>query len=156
LFDAQQLREALASANALSPLREPILAIARRTLACYCALHMSKTQASESEWTSQLRRGVIELCVLRLIGDEPNYGYEIVTRLAAFPPLAASENTVYPLLRRLKADRNLETFSVDSPAGPPRQYYRLTARGRQKLATLEAEWSDMASAVARCLNGGAR
>jgi PadR family transcriptional regulator PadR len=114
---------------------------------------MREAGVAETEWTSQLRRGVIELCVLRLIGDEPNYGYEIVTRLAAFPPLAASENTVYPLLRRLKADRNLETFSVDSPAGPPRQYYRLTARGRQRLAALEMEWSEMASAVERCLNG---
>jgi PadR family transcriptional regulator PadR len=110
----------------------------------------------ETEWTSQLRRGVLELCVLRVLRDEPSYGYEIVTTLAAFGPLAAGENTLYPLLRRLKTDKHLETFAVDSPTGPPRQYYRITARGRQRLALLETEWTDMAAAVERCLkNGGA-
>ncbi len=108
----------------------------------------------ETEWTSQLRRGVLELCVLRLLRDDASYGYEIVTKLADFGPLAAGENTLYPLLRRLKSDRHLETFAVDSPAGPPRQYYRLTARGRLQLATLEKEWTQMADAVARCLEKG--
>jgi PadR family transcriptional regulator PadR len=108
----------------------------------------------ESEWTSQLRRGVLELCVLRVLGDEPNYGYEIVTTFASFGPLAATENTLYPLLRRLKTDKYLETFAVDSPSGPPRQYYRITARGRQRLADLETEWTGMVAAVARCLKTG--
>jgi len=109
----------------------------------------------ETEWTSQLRRGVLELCVLRVLRDAPSYGYEIVTTLTAFGPLAAGENTVYPLLRRLKTDRHLETFAVESPSGPPRQYYRITARGRQRLSELETEWTDMAVAVERCLKGGA-
>jgi PadR family transcriptional regulator PadR len=108
----------------------------------------------ESEWTSQLRRGVLELCVLRVLRDQPSYGYEIVTTLSAFGPLAAGENTLYPLLRRLKTDKYLETYAVDSPTGPPRQYYRITARGRQRLTLLETEWTDMAAAIARCLNGG--
>ena len=75
---------------------------------------------AETEWTSQLRRGVLELCVLRVLRDTPSYGYEIVTTLAALGPLAAGENTVYPLLRRQKTDRHLETFAVESPTGPPR------------------------------------
>lgn len=108
----------------------------------------------ETEWTSQLRRGVLELCVLRLLRDNSSYGYEIVTTMAAFGPLAAGENTIYPLLRRLKNDKHLETSAVESPAGPPRQYYRLTPRGRQRLESLESEWTDMARAVERCLNGG--
>jgi len=108
----------------------------------------------ETEWTSQLRRGVLELCVLRILRDAPSYGYEVVTTLASFGPLAAGENTVYPLLRRLKTDRLLETFSEGSPSGPPRQYYRVTTRGRQRLASLETEWSEMARAIERCLNGG--
>lgn len=108
----------------------------------------------EIEWTSQVRRGVLELCVLRLLQDEPSYGYEIVTKLADFGPLAAGENTLYPLLRRLKSDQHLETYAVDSPTGPPRQYYRLTPRGREQLATLQKEWTQMADAVARCLAKG--
>ena len=109
----------------------------------------------ETDWTSQLRRGVLELCVLRILRDEASYGYEIVTTLAALGPLSAGENTVYPLLRRLKTDNHLETFAVESPTGPPRQYYRITARGRQRLTALETEWTDMARAVERCLSKGA-
>jgi PadR family transcriptional regulator PadR len=111
-------------------------------------------EPAPNEWTSQLRRGVLELCILKLLRDEPSYGYEIVTTLETLGPLAAGENTVYPLLRRLKADRHLETFAVESPAGPARQYYRLTAQGRQRLAALEREWGDLVRAVDRCLKKG--
>jgi PadR family transcriptional regulator, regulatory protein PadR len=103
--------------------------------------------AATDDWTSQLRRGVLELCMLRLLRPRPSYGYEIVTTLQALGPLAVGENTIYPLLRRLKADGYLETFTRDSPAGPPRQYYRLTAEGRRRLAAIEKEWSAMVLAV---------
>jgi PadR family transcriptional regulator PadR len=109
------------------------------------------TIAALGDWTSQLRRGVLELCILQLLRRDPSYGYEIVTTLEALGPLAAGENTVYPLLRRLKADGLLETFMKDSPTGPPRQYYRLTADGRKRLATLEREWDVMVKAVDRCM-----
>lgn len=107
-----------------------------------------------TEWTSQLRRGVLELCILRVLRHEPSYGYEIVTTLGALGPLAANENTVYPLLRRLKTDRVLETFSRESPNGPPRQYYRLTAEGRKRLAVLETEWTAMARSIDRLMHKG--
>ena len=112
------------------------------------------TESAHSERTSQWRRGVLELCILKLLGDDASYGYEIVTTLHTLGPLAAGENTVYPLLRRLKTDRHLETFAADSPAGPPRQYYRLTAKGRHRLAALEQEWAEMVLAVERCLHKG--
>jgi PadR family transcriptional regulator PadR len=109
------------------------------------------------DWTSQLRRGVLELCILRLLAVESSYGYEIVTALDEFGPLAAGENTVYPLLRRLKADGLLDTFMQDSPTGPPRQYYRVTSRGRTRLDALEREWTAMTHAVDRCGRpGGSR
>ena len=110
----------------------------------------------ETDWTSQVRRGVLELCVLRLLRDKASYGYEVVATLEGLGPLAAGENTVYPLLRRLKTDKHLETFAVESPAGPPRQYYRLTPRGQKRLASLETEWNHLARAVERCLNGGGK
>ena len=110
--------------------------------------------ARTSERTSQWRRGVLELCVLKLLGNDASYGYEIVTTLNELGPLAAGENTVYPLLRRLKAEHYLETFTVDSPAGPKRQYYRLTMQGRRRLAALEREWTEMVLAVQRCLQRG--
>ena len=114
----------------------------------------SVTVPPPGDWTSQLRRGVLELCILRLLRHRPSYGYEIVTMLDALGPLAAGENTVYPLLRRLKADRYLETFTRESPAGPPRQYYRLTADGRRRLAAIEKEWADMVQAVERAVVKG--
>jgi PadR family transcriptional regulator PadR len=114
----------------------------------------SVTVPPPGDWTSQLRRGVLELCILRLLRHRPSYGYEIVTTLDALGPLAAGENTVYPLLRRLKADRYLETFTRESPAGPPRQYYRLTADGRRRLAAIEKEWADMVQAVERAVDRG--
>ena len=107
-----------------------------------------------SDWSSQLKRGVLELCILQLLREEPSYGYEIVTTLDALGPLAAGENTVYPLLRRLKADGLLETILRESPTGPPRQYYRLTADGRRRLTALSREWHAMADAVQQCLHKG--
>lgn len=109
------------------------------------------TPPTPTEWTSQLRRGVLELCILQVLRHAPSYGYELVTTLGDLGPLAAGENTVYPLLRRLKADGLLETFTEDSPAGPPRQYYRLTVDGWARLNVLEREWAAMVDAVNACL-----
>ena len=114
------------------------------------------TESASSDWTSQLRRGVLELCVLNLLRDQPTYGYELVTTLNTLGPLAAGENTVYPLLRRLKTDGHLETFAVESPTGPVRQYYRLTTSGRLRLEAIEQEWSEMARALEQCLVSGTR
>lgn len=110
--------------------------------------------AALADWTSQLRRGVLELCILHVLRHDSSYGYEIVTTLEPLGPVAAGENTVYPLLRRLKADGVLETFARESPNGPPRQYYRLSAEGRRRLAALEKEWASMVGAVDRCKRNG--
>jgi len=104
-----------------------------------------------ADWTSQLRRGLLELCVLQVLKHSPSYGYEIVTTLAALGPLAAGENTLYPLLRRLKSEGLLETFSQASPSGPTRQYYRLSAAGVNRLRARRKEWDAMAKAVDACI-----
>jgi PadR family transcriptional regulator PadR len=108
------------------------------------------TSPALGEWTSQLRRGVLELCILRLLAVGPSYGYEIVAALNQYQPLAAGENTLYPLLRRLKADGLLTTFTRDSPSGPPRQYYRVTQHGLARLDAIEREWAAMTDAVKHC------
>lgn len=110
--------------------------------------------SAPGEWTSQLRRGILELCILLVLRRNASYGYEIVTTFGGQGPLAAGENTVYPLLRRLKTEGFLETFAKDSPAGPPRQYYRLTSVGRRRLAVLEREWAEMVAAVDRYMDKG--
>ena len=102
---------------------------------------------TDSEWSSQLRRGVLEMCILAIIERGDSYGYEIVTELAKAPQLASGEGTVYPLLRRLKKDGLVETFWQESAAGPPRQYYRITPQGKAGLTVMRSEWSSLLAAM---------
>lgn len=106
-----------------------------------------------ADWLTQTRKGLLELCLLALVEDGPTYGYEIVTRLAAAPPLASGEGTVYPLLRRLRDEGWLRTQWKESQAGPPRQYYELTAAGRKYLGELRTQWAGLTGAVESALNG---
>ncbi|HEV8469052.1 MAG TPA: PadR family transcriptional regulator [Candidatus Limnocylindria bacterium] len=110
---------------------------------------MSWDEREAAEWLVQLRRGVLELCVMSAIADDPRYGYELVSELAASEPLAAMEGTVYPLLRRLRQAGFVETSWQESPAGPPRQYYRLAPVGRRALRGMRRSWRELVSAVDR-------
>ncbi|MBI2874883.1 MAG: PadR family transcriptional regulator [Firmicutes bacterium] len=106
------------------------------------------------EWNSQLRRGLLELCILALIEKGPIYGYQIISRLAGTPELAAGEGTIYPLLRRLRKEGLAESYWQTSEEGPPRNYYSLTASGRKALSAMRAEWMKMAAAVDRYAGPG--
>ena len=86
----------------------------------------------------QLKKGVLELCVLTLLAQKDSYGYEITSRLAE--TIGVAESTVYPLLRRMQQDEWVSTYLTDSESGPPRRYFRLTRSGRQALAARKAEW----------------
>lgn len=108
------------------------------------------------EWNSQMRRGLLELCILGLLDRGPSYGYEIVTRLGEAPILAAGEGTVYPLLRRLRRVGWLETSWQESASGPPRQYYHLSAAGREYLKALRREWKKLAAAAGSFVEKGDR
>jgi PadR family transcriptional regulator PadR len=101
------------------------------------------------DWLAQARRGVLELCVLALIGRQPSYGYELATQLAALgQPLAAPEGTLYPLLRRLQRDGLIAATWQESRDGPPRKYYHLTPAGRPLLHAQLSEWHALTRAVA--------
>lgn len=84
--------------------------------------------AREAE-ISQLRRGVLQFCVLALLRDAERYAFELVQTLAQTDGMVTSEGTLYPLLGRLRRDGVVETTWRESPSGPPRRYYRLTAAG---------------------------
>jgi PadR family transcriptional regulator PadR len=105
---------------------------------------------------SQLRRGVLEFCVLALLGDTERYGFEIVRALAEADGLVTSEGTLYPLLARLRRDGVVETTWRESPSGPPRRYYRLTPAGRAALTAFLAEWTRFRTSVDTLLETGAR
>ena len=110
-------------------------------------LHNTSVKTESGEWAAQLRRGVLELCILSIIEREPTYGYQIVSEMAATRQLAAGGGTIYPLLRRLKRDGLVETTWEESAAGPPRQYYQLTAQGRARLCEMRGEWLGLVEAM---------
>jgi PadR family transcriptional regulator, regulatory protein PadR len=103
------------------------------------------------EWSSQIRRGTLELCVLALVDSKPRYGYDLVTALEQWEPLAAKEGTVYPLLRRLQREGKIEGSWQESVAGPPRKYYQLTPHGRALLGRMAADWVELNEAVQQTL-----
>jgi PadR family transcriptional regulator PadR len=99
----------------------------------------------------QLKKGVLELCVLALLSRGDAYGYEIASRLAK--GIGMGEGTIYPLMRRMQTDGLVETYLVESPSGPPRKYYRLTNSGAASFQAQKAEWSQFSSAVNEILGG---
>ena len=96
---------------------------------------------------SQLRRGVLEYCVLGLLEERPHYGHELVRRLSRADGLLTSEGTIYPLLARMRRERQVLTEWVESTSGPPRRYYRLTESGRRALQEFRGSWSRFRNAV---------
>jgi PadR family transcriptional regulator, regulatory protein PadR len=98
----------------------------------------------------QLRKGVLEMCVLALLSREDGYAYDIAARLSEL--IGMGEGTIYPLMRRLQTDGLVQTYIEESDSGPPRKYYRLTRAGRTALAAQTAEWSAFTGAVAKVLN----
>jgi PadR family transcriptional regulator PadR len=108
---------------------------------------------------SQLLRGVLDLCLLAVIADEPAYGYEMTKRLRARGLSIVGEGSIYPLLGRLERDGLVETYRAASNGGPPRKYYRASAAGKRALADGLAEWRgarDSVDAVLGLVEGEAR
>ncbi len=91
-------------------------------------------------WTNQLRKGVLELCILNDIRNRRMYGYEIVRNLRKIEGLIISEGTIYPILSRLKRQGLVTTSIQDSPEGPPRKYYKLTKQGKEMVCQMNAYW----------------
>lgn len=96
---------------------------------------------------THLRRGALEYCVLALLAQEPRYGLDIARRLGADGVLLGSEGTLYPLLARLRRSGLVTTTWQESPEGPPRRYYTLTADGRDALEAFRRTWKPFREAV---------
>ncbi len=94
-----------------------------------------------------MRRGTLQYCVLALLTEGERYGFELVGALAEVDGMVTSEGTIYPLLSRLRRDGLVEPTWRESPAGPPRRYYRLTEAGRTALDGFVREWGRFRDAV---------
>ena len=97
----------------------------------------------------QLKKGVLELCVLALLSKQDSYAYEIANRLAE--DIGMGEGTIYPLMRRMQNDGLVSTYLVESESGPPRKYYRLTAAGKSALVAQRNEWRIFEASVRKIL-----
>jgi PadR family transcriptional regulator PadR len=105
---------------------------------------------------SQLRRGVIEYCVLSLLTANELYGFDLVRRLSDVDGMVTSEGTIYPLLSRLRRDGLVATRWAQSEAGPPRRYYQATPAGRDAVAAFAVDWRRFRDSVDHLLAEGTR
>ena len=88
----------------------------------------------------QLKRGLLDVCVLAAIKDQPSYGYQIIKDVK--PYVSISESTLYPILRRLEEARLLTVRSVEHN-GRLRKYYHITAAGRRRIEEFKQEWKEI-------------
>ena len=95
---------------------------------------------------SQMRKGMLEYCVMLLLRHQPLYAADIITRLKDANMIVV-EGTLYPLLNRLKKDALLKYEWQESTQGPPRKYYALTDEGLDLLQQLDANWQDLSLTV---------
>ncbi len=97
---------------------------------------------------SQMRKGMLEYCIMLLLREKPFYTSDIIEELEK-ANLIVVEGTLYPLLTRLRKEGLLDYEWQESPYGPPRKYYKLTAAGKEVLAALDENWNALADTVAR-------
>ncbi|MBQ7523439.1 MAG: PadR family transcriptional regulator [Oscillospiraceae bacterium] len=90
----------------------------------------------------QLKRGLLDVCVLAAIKDEASYGYQIIKDLK--PYVALSESTLYTILKRLEAEKSL-TVKAAEHGGRLRKYYAITDRGKQRIEEFRNDWEALLS-----------
>lgn len=95
---------------------------------------------------AQMRKGVLELCILSILSQGDAYPTEIIEKLKD-TKLVVVEGTLYPLLTRLKNTGLLTYRWEESTSGPPRKYYKLTEIGEQYLKELQISWNELVEAV---------
>ncbi|MEM3444753.1 MAG: PadR family transcriptional regulator [Thermoplasmata archaeon] len=105
----------------------------------------------ESEWSAELKKGIIPLCILASLAKERKYGFQIIKELRELSSgyLDLKEGTLYPALHRLEQKGYVKSDWVIQEQGIPRKYYVLTEEGRAALQKLLAEWEKVIGSVER-------
>lgn len=96
---------------------------------------------------SQLMRGTLEGCILKIISEKTTYGYEIMVSLKNKGFEDISEGTIYPLLMRLEKQGSIKSELLPSPLGPKRKYFTVTPAGRDYLESFENFWRRISESV---------
>jgi PadR family transcriptional regulator PadR len=105
-----------------------------------------KNDSQYEEAKSQMRKGMLEFCTLLIISHDNAYSSDILKELKQ-ANLIVVEGTLYPLLNRLKTDGLLDYEWKESASGPPRKYYLLTAKGKEKLAQMKNVWESLVESI---------
>ena len=100
---------------------------------------------------SQMRKGVLEYCILSLLAKEDAYATSIISRLKEVNMIVV-EGTLYPLLIRQKNQVLLAYRWEESPQGPPRKYYSITDKGREQMAQMDEAWNDIIATIEKIKN----
>jgi len=101
--------------------------------------------------SSQLLKGILEGCILKIILKKETYGYELYSSLKINGFDDLSEGTLYPLLIRLEKNGLLSSISRDSPLGPKRKYYSLTKLGKKEFLDFCSSWDKISKSVDKIL-----
>jgi len=98
-------------------------------------------------WVTQLKKGLLEYCILLILKEQESYGYEITQKLESMAGFSAPESTVYPILGRLKQDNSLKVRAVPSSSGPPRRYFSLSKEGECRLEEMRRHWGTLVKSL---------
>lgn len=99
---------------------------------------------------TQFKKGIIELCVLSLISKKDMYGYEVVKEIAT--DMDVTENTIYPILRRLTKEGNFSTYTQVSDGSKERKYYKMTDEGKIHYENMVKGWNEFLVSVNKVLS----
>jgi len=113
---------------------------------------MGELDSDIDNWTTQLRKGLLELCIVNVLAKGDVYGYDLVKQLSEVKGLVVTEGTIYPLLARLKRLGLVTTRLAESTSGPARKYYTLTPAGQRMRETMNTYWNELAGGVGRFQN----
>lgn len=120
----------------------------------YMAMRNSGADPSEidfDKWQVQLRKGSLALAVLATLWERERYGLEIIRELEQVPIFSVAEGTIYPLLSRLKDAGFVDAEWIESGAGHPRKYFRMTLGGRRYALGLARTWQEFAQGMSQLL-----
>lgn len=107
---------------------------------------MTETQSSDGNIRSQMRKGILEYCVLLILSRHRAYPSDIITKLSE-ASLIVVEGTIYTLLNRLRKEGKLNYEWEESPKGPPRKYYFITDAGNKYLEEMSRAWDEIVNNV---------
>ncbi len=102
---------------------------------------------SVKNWKTQLRKGLLELCVLNRLRYREYYGYDLVQELKGIEVLQMRECTVYPILARLEENGLVASQLRPSVSGPPRKYFNITSSGKKTVREMNGHWERVQTAV---------